>query len=799
MKSIDKSLYLVADLLKSGNNKEALNQCIKILRKKSSDYDALMLFIHASLNCGKIVEASEAANRMTKLHPKKVDGWNLLGRCHLLLGNPKSASHAEKMALAISAKHPQAWFHLGLAEKMLGNLEEAFNAFSRAHELDPNNVSMRYNYSLALIESGAPQVAEEICRNALDSDKSGNPKIMHALGMSLIMLNNKSEAEKVLFSAQIKSPNDAELACDLGSCQVLNGAIDQGLKTLYKSIKLNSELTRPRKNLILALLEAHQPEKALEEIKKLSLLPNQISYEEQRATIAGQILKEKRKDIAKLFIDAALDEAPLDNDLLVLKAKLLYISLEFSKASKILNSILESHPENLRALLTKRQVLQATGCLHEAEDLARNIESRLEYRIADLSSSMFLTMIASDRHSNETLAKEHFSWGLDTENNAIRSKLIPRDLSVKRKLKIGYISPDFRKHSVAYFLESHLQHLDKSEFEIYCYSNNQFDDEITERFKNLSDYWRVIKHLTDKQAAMFINQDRIDILVDLAGHTDGQRLSLFAMKPAPVQVTWLGYPSTTGLKTIDYRFCDEITDPPGSEDQFSSEELYRLPNGFLCYEGKYIQLKRAVNNSGNIIFGSFNNFYKITEKTISLWSKLLGKLPNSKLLIKARALEDTGVQELIVSRFLGQGISPDRLELHGWIKDTEEHLNLYNKVDIGLDTFPYNGTTTTCEALWMGVPVLTIHGGRHAARVGASILVHAGLSELVAKDDDDFIEHAIRLASKPELLHEYHTELRERILASKLCDASGFTRQMEAAFQEIWQRYVDTNISNRQA
>jgi predicted O-linked N-acetylglucosamine transferase (SPINDLY family) len=285
-----------------------------------------------------------------------------------------------------------------------------------------------------------------------------------------------------------------------------------------------------------------------------------------------------------------------------------------------------------------------------------------------------------------------------------------------------------------------------------------------------------------------VRKDGIDILVDLAGHTAENRLLVFARKPAPVQITWLGYPNTTGMPVMDYRLTDEIADPPGEADQYHSETLIRLPDGFLCYsppDDAPDVSGLPARQTGRITFGSFNNLPKINEAVIALWSRLLLQIPQSDLLLKSKQFADAHVRQRYLDLFTSHGIEAERITLLQRVSSTAGHLAIYDRVDIGLDPFPYNGTTTTCEALWMGVPVISLRGDRHAGRVGASILTHVSLQELVAADEDQYIRVGIKLARELDELEGLRKSLRARMQASVLCDGRAFARTMENIFRYI--------------
>ncbi len=295
--------------------------------------------------------------------------------------------------------------------------------------------------------------------------------------------------------------------------------------------------------------------------------------------------------------------------------------------------------------------------------------------------------------------------------------------------------------------------------------------------------------LSDAQAVDLIRQDGIDILVDLAGHTGNNRLLVFARKPAPVQVAWLGYPNTTGLSTMDYRLTDAFADPPGMTDAFYSEQLVRLPQTAWCFRPTDAAPISPRADGAPMTFGSFNNFAKVTDAMLRTWATLLRALPEARLLLKSRSLADASVQRHVREILHAAEVMPDRVDLRGQPSTYPDHLASYAGVDIALDTFPYHGTTTTCEALWMGVPVITLAGRTHVSRVGVSLLSNVGLAEYVADDPDQYVQIALDLAADKSRLAELRENLRRRMEQSPLMDAPGFARNVEAAYRTMWQRW----------
>ncbi|MBI3442110.1 MAG: tetratricopeptide repeat protein [Proteobacteria bacterium] len=364
------------------------------------------------------------------------------------------------------------------------------------------------------------------------------------------------------------------------------------------------------------------------------------------------------------------------------------------------------------------------------------------------------------------------------------------DRSPERRLKVGYVSSDFRQHSVSHFIEPVLENHDRDRFEIFCYYNNFQEDEVTKRLESRSDRWRNIIGMSDESVAKQIRADQIDILVDLNGHTANNRLLVFAQKPAPIQVTWLGYPNTTGLSTMDYRLTDEFADPVGMTEHIHSETLVRLPESFSCYR----QPREAPEESelpalarGYVTFGSFNNFKKVTPEVMAVWARILQAIPGSRLMLKNSSLSEGTMQQAVRETFAELGVAPEQLELLGQDRSQNAHLERYRDIDIGLDPFPYNGTTTNCEALWMGVPVVTLAGRTHAARVGVSEMSNLGLTDLICHTPEEYIATALRLSADLERLSALRKELRTRMAASPLMDAQRFTKNLEQTYLTMWQ------------
>lgn len=498
----------------------------------------------------------------------------------------------------------------------------------------------------------------------------------------------------------------------------------------------------------------------------------------------------------------------------------------YEEAESCFREILQEDPEDaLHATLYLGNALSPQGKVREAEfchrqtikrapgfyqgwnnlgndlrDQGRQLEAVRCYREAialqpdyvKAHSNLLYTLNCILKEGDE-LVKEHLLWGQQHANPLVQQQSFNNDRSTQRKLRIGYVSPDFCNHSVAYFIEGILKRHDAEKFHVTCYSNLLKADERTQALRKLAHNWREIGALTDDAAAELIRSDRIDILVDLSGHTANHRLLVFARKPAPVQVTYIGYPATTGMQAIDYRITDNLADSAES-DAFHSEALIRLSRCFIAFT----PYKRApevsalpADKAGFIRFVSFNHMAKIGPGLIKLWSQVLHAVSDSRLMVKHFSFRDEGVRSLFLSQFSECGIEAERIEIYSWADSCEEHLAYYRQADIALDSFPYNGTTTTCEALWMGVPVVTLAGRLHAGRVGATLVNSVGLNSLIAEDEAGYVDIARELAADRVRLRETRSILRERMRHSELCDTSALTKVLEDEYREMWRRWLE--------
>lgn len=462
---------------------------------------------------------------------------------------------------------------------------------------------------------------------------------------------------------------------------------------------------------------------------------------------------------------------------------------------------LELAPKTLSALANLAMAQLERG---EIADAVATYDQALAVapKLPDLRSNALLALNYGADFTADEIYRRHREW--DARHGQV-PRLVPAMQPVERprlapgaearvhiasgnegRLHIGYVSADLRSHPVTQFLLPLLAAHRRDRVSVTCYSATAREDATTERLRGLSDAWHDIRTLSDDEAARRIAADGIDVLIDLSGHTADNRLGLFARKPATLQATWLGYPNTTGLSAIDLRITDAIADPPGAVDRLHSETLLRLPGCFLCYgappDAPAVAPLPALAN-GFVTLGSFSNSIKVTPATAALWAEILTELPTSHLLLKSPLFADDGIRARYLGLLTQTGVDPVRIALLSAVPDPRDHLDLYRRIDIALDSFPYNGTTTTCEALWMGCPVVTLAGDRHAGRVGASLLTAAGLAEQIAANTAEYKAKIRGLAGDLPRLAELRASLRERVAGSALCDAAAFAAGFEDALR----------------
>jgi predicted O-linked N-acetylglucosamine transferase (SPINDLY family) len=613
------------------------------------------------------------------------------------------------------------------------------------------------------------------------------PSALIEMAESHLQSGNLDEVGRTCFLVLEKDPGNVEALFLLGNMAHQKGDHEEAVSCFARAVAESPALPVLHLNLGSSLMLLKRYEESIAELREATLLDPSYSA----AWFQLGVALEEKGDLDEA-LSAYSRTRMLDPD----HAHAVLRSADIRQRQNLMEEALELYKESLRlqpgnfmACNNAGNAAKYLGRIRDALDWYRRAQE-LEPGQRICASNYLMTMLLSHDCSPEEIYRTHAQWSETFENPlAHERKTLRNTPEPERPLRIGYLSCDFKYHPVAFFIEPILAAHDRGEFTLFCYSNCDSPDMITAQLERLADVWRPIGRLADDEVCDLIRSDAIDILVDLGGHTAQNRLTVFARKPAPVQATWLGYPATTGLKNIDYRISDAAADPPGLTEQFHSETLCRIPSPFICYRPPANSPPVAplpFLENGHVTFGVFNHFSKITPNAVELWCRLLRSVPGSRLMLKAQGMEHETMRERAQEMFTRHGISRDRIDLVGKTPSIYSHLELFGRVDISLDTFPYNGTTTTCESLWMGVPVIAKEGDAHVSRVSVSLLGAIGLSGLVASSDEEYIALATFLAGDAKNLEILRNNLRDRMRASKLLDTAGFTRNLETAYREMW-------------
>lgn len=764
--------------------------CFRRAVELRPDYGkALRNLVIALRNQGKTEEAIASLQAVVRLEPDDAEARYSLGNLLYDAGDSEGAAAAYRETLRLQPDHALAHNNLATVHLKQGRPEEAVACCRQALMLAPGHVEAHYNLGLALCALKRTQEAEQSFLEALRL-RPDYAEACFSLGLIRAEQKHWEEAVRYYRETVRLNPDHADAYNQLGAACVEQSQLEEATAAYRQAIRIRSDYAEAHNNLGIVLHKQGLLEEALAAYRQ-SLRINSRSidtYHNMGITLRDLGRLEEAIECFKsaLRVDPEAGEIYVDLGITLQDAKAPFEAMEWLKKG------LDLDPDNVSMLENLANIQRDLGML---DDALANLKKALSIE-PDRSSAVYgliATMNYHPRFSPEEIFAGHLRWGRMLAPS--HTELLPPDNAPDpdRKLRIGYVSPNFRAHSVAYFVAPVLASHDRARTEIFCYSDvpEPKRDDITRYFKGLDLYWRDSCGKSDLEVAGEIRQDRIDILVDLAGHTAKNRLGMFACRVAPVQITYLGYPNTTGLPAMDYRLTDEIADPPGQEAYYT-EELVRLPHGFLCYspmrEPPGVANLPALER-GFVTFGSFNASAKVTPQVIALWARILEAVPNSRILLKNHSLSHPPARERYHAQFEEHGIARDRVELVGWASRREEHLRLYDRVDIGLDTFPYNGTTTTFEALSMGVPVLTLSGDRHATRVGASILSCLGLERFIAVGEDDYAARAAQLASELDYLAHIRAGLRDTLTRSVLCDGKKFTGILEEAYRALWRRW----------
>lgn len=737
------------------------------------------------LETQRLPEAQALFTEACQLNPNDAHAWYILGAIHGQLGQLEEAVTATQRSLALQANNPDALCNLGLSLEQLMRRDEAMDCYRKVLALQPAHLEARKNLGSLLNAAGnhAAAITEYEYALKLAPQHAG---LHNDLGNALLAMARMEEAEAHYRKALEYEPGFTRARSNLATLQNRRGEQHSALSSLQQLLEAHPEDAGAQHNMGEMLQSRGQLEEAMVHYDAaLRLSPDFAEAHNHRGTVLQLLGRHEEAGIAytqALALRPDYAEAHLHQGNLHLECGRIECALDaYRRALDCQPALAEAWNNMGTCLIQCGRYAQGI----EAYEKARTLRS--DYREA--ISNQLMALNYDPQQTVNTLYAAHRQGGRTWGDAGPKP---PHAAQTDQRLRIGYVSPDLRTHSVAYFIEPVLLAHDPVHFEIFCYAEVPAPDATSKRLFASVPHWRYTCGLSDEELAEKIRQDRIDILVDLAGHTQGNRLGVFALRPAPRQITYLGYPNTTGVAAMDYRITDAIADPV-DQDAWHTEQLYRLADGFLCYCPPHdapTVTPSPTENQGGITFASFNNLAKLNDTVIATWAEILKAVPDSRLWLKNRAFGDTDVQQRYLRLFAQHGIAASRLHMSGWTRDNTSHLAMYAEVDIALDTFPYNGTTTSCEALWMGVPVIALAGDRHAGRVGMSLLHRLGLAPFCARDTADYVALAVKLANSPEKRRIMREHLRP-LMRARLCDATAFTQSLEQAYRDIWSRSLE--------
>lgn len=698
--------------------------------------------------------AVELINQAIQRNPTVPFFYNNLGNALSEQQQFEEAITCYQRALTLHPQFAEAHHNLGNVFNKQNQLAQAVACYQRALQLNPNYLEAYHSLGIALDKQGMWEAAVSYLRQALQL----NPQYVEAhnsLGNVLKKQGEGAQAEACFQQALRWNPHYVEAHYNLGNLWREQGQLDSAWECYQQAVKLRPEFAEAWVGLGEILVEQGH---------------GALTYFQQALKVNPTCV-EAIGNLGNLFLEQS----------------------QLSEAIVCYQQILTLQPEEARTHNNLGNAWVKSGHIQEAlKSYQRALQIEPSYVTAH--SNWLLALNYVDNYEAAEIFAEHQKF--DAQHVIPRQHLIqPIHRRPHRPLKIGYISQDFRKHSVAYFIEPILAHHDHRQFKIYGYYNYLQQDEVTHRLQRLADVWVNCYYLSDKTLVERIRADQIDILVDLMGHTGRNRILIFAHRPAPIQVTYLGYSNTTGLSTMDYRITDSYTDPPGLAEPLSSETLVRMPHSYFCYspgdETLSMPTSPPVLDNGYLTFGSFNNYAKLSPTLLALWAQILQAVPHSKLLVKAGSLKNQATQQALRDFFTQWGIASERLLIADFVPAMQTHLSSYHQVDVALDSYPYNGATTTCETLWMGVPVVTLVGKTHVSRMGLSILATSGLTELIAETPQTYVAICVKLANDLEYLQTLRKTLRERLKKSPLMAAAAFTHQLENEYHTMWQTWCN--------
>jgi len=737
---------------------------------------------------GRLQEAEQAYRRIVAAD-SNAEANHLLGL--LLHQTGRSAEGAPLIEHAIAIEPGNAIYrsNLGVVLKDVGRLEDAVASYEAALAIDPALAQVHSNLGVALL--GLKRTDSSVAAQRRALELLPDYAEAHAnLGLALMASGQPDEAIESYRRAVALRPGYANAHLYLAEALRETGRLDEAEASARTSLALRPEHAATHHALGAILAERGQLAEAAESYRTaVRLEPNGSAYRN-----LGNILNDLgRYRQAAAALESALGFDP-DDAAAIVSLGLSQVRLGNGQhALELFRRAVELRPDDIDARIRLGGALVTAGRLDEGMAEHERVIALDPDNLVARGGRLFLHNYLGDRPIEETFA-EAVDYGRRLESQVVARRDHANNRDPGRRLRIGLVSGDFRRHPVARFLEAVLAELDPREVELFGYFNSVDADENTPRFQAIIPNWRAVAMLDNDRLEQLIVDDGIDILLDLSGHSARNRLNVFARKPAPIAVTWLGYFATTGLTTIDYVLCNDIIIPPSEENQWV-EKPWRLPETYLCFSAPKADVPLAeppARRNGYVTFGSANNINKLSAATVETWASVMQAVPKSRLFLRSTPLAFEDMADATRNRFAALGIDPARLVLEGSVSNYAEYLAKYNEVDISLDPFPYAGGTTSVESLWMGVPVLTLKGDRYVAHMGENIATQVGLPEWIAATRSDYVAKAAAFSADLDSLATLRASLRQRLSASSLLDAPRFARNLEAAFRGMWRRWLAT-------
>jgi protein O-GlcNAc transferase len=766
---------------------------------------------------GLFEQAHDALQKAADFLPKDSEAQYNLGNFFYDQQQLDDAAKYYKKAIKLTPNFAKAHYNLGNVLKSLNSLEQAKASYKCALRIEVDNVqamcnlaqvlyeqdffseaiiyfqqalSIQDNFSIAYVGLGAAfqatgqlPGAEANFRKAIAINPN-DAEALSNLGGVLKTLGRLSEAETCYRALLTITPENFDTYIKLGSLLKSMGNIAESTACFKKALSINSQLEEAQNDLGLALAEQGRYSEA--EACYQNAIKIEPNFWKAYNNLGLTLYSMGRFNEAEAAFDKAIT---LDANEALIYSNLslpLVAQGQIKRAEACLRRAIEVNPEYVNAYINLGTNYLAQGLAKEAESVFLQA-LKFDQKSTKSKSNLLFTLNYSGGHSAESRLEQACQYGQIVDEKVSYVFTSWQQVPNVKRLKVGLVSGDLRQHPVAYFLENLAKHIDSSRFELIAYTTDIREDELTARLKPHFSGWKSLVGLSDQAAAELIYNQGIHILMDLSGHTAENRLPIFAYRPAPIQVSWLGYFATTGMASMDFFIADKIGVPEQNKTQFIEKVKY-VPDTRLCFTAPSSLIDTSplpALANGYITFASFQTMVKAGDEVLALWAEVLKALPTSRLRWQCKSFADATVADDLRNRLAKHGIEPDRLILLGSVS-RDAYLEAHAEVDMILDTFPYPGGTTTCEALWMGVPTLTLAGDTLIARQGASLMTAAGLGEWVAESKKDYVSKALSIATDVHRLSQMRVELREKVLVSPLFNAPQFAKNMENALWEMW-------------